>query len=312
MRSLFLVSIATLLLGCSKRESAPTAVATNTAPAIAADASTNRKVYPTRGVVREIISPTRAKIAHEEIPGYMDAMTMALDAKNTNELAGINVGDQITFEMVVTDDDGWIEKVTRIGGTNAAPAQAQEDPSFRRVREVEELSVGDVMPDYPFVTEDGKPLRLSDLKGQAIGLTFIFTRCPFPTFCPRMNENFVKAARELSKPGSPTNWHLLSISFDPKYDTPQRLKDYAKRYDPRPANWQFVTGEMIEIDAITEQFGLAFATRGGTIDHNLRTVIIDANNRVRQIYIGNEWPAEEFIAEMKKAAAGAPIGDASE
>lgn len=282
--------------------------------------STNRQVYRVKGLVKEVLSPKRVKVAHEEIPGYMVAMTMPFDVKNTNELVGINKGDQITFDMVVTDDDGWIEHVARVGGpTNDAPATSfaqtnktasgtNEVLSFRRVREVEPLAVGDVMPDYPFVTEEGKPLRLSELKGQAVAFTFIFTRCPFPTFCPRMSSNFEKVAQEMQKAGL-TNWHLLSISFDPKFDTPERLKEHARKFQRDPEKWNFVTGEMIEIDAITEQFGLVFANRNGSIDHNLRSVIVDANGRIRDIYIGNEWPVAEFVDEFIQAARAKP-GDA--
>lgn len=262
-----------------------------------------RKVYAARGVIKDFPGPRLLKIAHEEIPGYMAAMTMALEVRNTNELKGLIVGDQITFDLVVTKDDGWIENLKRTG---VAPAAAQsgtnETPHFRRVRDVDPLSVGDMMPDYPFVTEDGKRIRLSDFKGQAIALTFFFTRCPFPTFCPRMSSNFEKAAKELSKEGSPTNWHMLSISFDTEVDTPEQLKRYAQRYE-HDAKWNFVTSELIEIDAITEQFGVIFTKQAGSINHNLRTVIIDAQNKIQQILIGNEWTVDEFVAEMKKAAA---------
>ena len=105
------------------------------------------------------------------------------DAKNTNELANVKAGDQISFDLVVTGDDGWIEKVSRIGQTNlgAEAGQTNEVPHFRQVRDVDPLGVGDQMPDYPFVTAEGNPIKLSDLKGQAIGITFFFTRCPFPT-----------------------------------------------------------------------------------------------------------------------------------
>ncbi len=291
-----------LISGCSREQTSPQVSVESKAP----PAAKERKVYSTRGVVKELESLTKAKISHEEIPGFMAAMTMSLDVKNTNELAGVTVGDQITFDMVVTDDDGWIENVKRIGTAPIEAAKTNDLKNFRRVRDVDPLAVGDVMPDYPFITEDGKTLRLSELKGQAVAFTFIFTRCPFPTFCPRMNSNFETAARQLSKPGSPTNWHFISISFDTEVDTPEVLKKYAARLERNPAKWNFVTGEQIEIDAITEQFGLIFSKRSGTIDHNLRTVIVDANSRIRQIYIGNEWSVDEFVAEMTKAAEGKP------
>jgi protein SCO1/2 len=271
-----------------------------------AASDTNRQVYHARGVVKEIVSPTRARIAHEAIPGYMPAMTMPLDAKNTNELANVKAGDQITFDMVVTGDDGWIEKVTRVGETPLVTGDTNQGVAFSKSRVVEPLSVGDPAPDYPFVTEEGKSIRLSDFKGQALGITFIFTRCPFPTFCPRMTSNFEKAAAELAKAGGPTNWHLLSISFDPEFDTPERLKAHAQKFQRDPTKWNFVTSEKTEIQALTEQLGLIFMSRNGTIEHNLRTAIIDRDGKLRQIYIGNEWDIEQFVAEMKKAATGEP------
>jgi protein SCO1/2 len=292
----FVAILIAALTGCQPRKETTSATAAKVE-------ESGRKVYKARGVVKDFPAPRTVKIAHEEIPGYMAAMTMALDVKDTNALKGLIVGDQITFDLVVAKDDGWIENIKRIGTVPATTQTGTNDsPHFRRVREVEPLSVGDTMPDYPFVTEDGKRIRLSDFKGQAIGLTFFFTRCPFPTFCPRMSSNFEKAAKELSKAGSPTSWHLLSISFDTEVDTPEQLKRYAARYEHDPSKWNFVTSQLIEIDAITEQFGVVFAKEKGSINHNLRTAIIDANNKIQQIYVGNEWSAEEFAAEMKKAA----------
>jgi protein SCO1/2 len=316
MRNVWSILLGGLLLaglGCGKNSGENKAA--GDAPPASAAASTNRQVYQVRGVVKEILSPKKVKVAHEEIPGYMVAMTMPFDVKNTNELSGLAAGDSISFDMVVTDDDGWIEKVAKVApaaSTNsiaAAETKTNEPTTFRRVREVDPLSVGDKMPDYPFVTEEGKPIRLSELKGQAIGFTFIFTRCPFPTFCPRISGNFEKVAAQLATSGV-TNWRLLSITIDPRFDTPERLKDHAQRYQRDPAKWSFVTSEMIEIDAITEQFGLMFASRNGTIDHNLRSVIVDANGKIRQIFVGNEWLVTEFVDEMTKAAKGAPIESA--
>jgi protein SCO1/2 len=117
-----------------------------------------------------------------------------------------------------------------------------------------------------------------------------------------MTSNFEKVAAELAKPGNPTNWHLLSVSFDPDFDTPERLAEHAKKFKRDPAKWNFATSEKVEIQALTEQLGLVFISRNGTIEHNLRTAVIDANGRLQQIFIGNEWTVDEFVTEMKKAA----------
>jgi protein SCO1 len=303
------IACAMFFAGCNK--SPAPAPATQTAGSAQTNSASagKREVYKARGVVKEIVSPTRARIAHEAIPNYMPAMTMALDAKNTNELAGLKAGDQITFDLVATDDDGWIENVKTVGKEPIVTGDTNKGVTFTKTRVVDPLTVGDVVPNYPFVNEEGKAIKLSDFKGQALGITFIFTRCPFPTYCPRMTSNFEKAAAELAKQGNPTNWHLLSISFDPEYDTPEKLKEHANRFKRDAAKWNFVTSEKIEILALTEQLGLMFATRNGTIEHNLRTAIIGPDGKLRQIYVGNEWDVNEFTEEMKKAARGEPISD---
>ncbi|MGZ8938385.1 MAG: SCO family protein, partial [Limisphaerales bacterium] len=120
---------------------------------------------------------------------------------------------------------------------------------------------------------------------------------------------FEKAFQQLtSMENAPTNWHLISISFDPEFDTPERLKEYSGTYKPDPKKWSWVTGAMIEIDAITEQLGLAFAFENNTINHNLRTVVVDKSGVIRHIFWGNEWTSEELVKEIVAGAEGKEVG----
>jgi len=265
---------------------------------------TTTQMFSVKGVVKELKGDGKtAVIQHEEIPNYMPAMTMPLEVKDTNELAGLRAGDEISFRMLVTETDAWIDQIAKVGSSLAAEPPPRE--TFRRVREVNPLEIGDVMPDYPFTNELGQAIHLGQFKGQALGLTFIYTRCPLPNFCPRMSSHFADACKQLSTvPDAPKNWRLLSISFDPQFDSPDMLRNYARRY-PRDTNrWNFATGALIDIDAITEQFGLMFPREGSgiTFNHNLRTVVVDAQGKVQKVFIGNEWTVDEFVAEMIKAA----------
>ena len=276
--------------------------------------SEKRTTYQVKGVIKEI-TPDRkqAQIEHEKIPGYMEAMTMMFDVKDPKELKGLQANDQVTFRMVVTEKDGWIEQVKKIGTVKppAMAAAAGEDapapPPFRVVREVEPLKVGDLMPEYKFTNEVGKAMSLSEFRGKALAITFLFTRCPYPTFCPRMASNLKKACKLLSeKSDAPKNWHLLAITIDPGFDTPAVLKEYGTRYEYDPAKWNFLTGAEIDITAIAEQFGLMYwrpdPKQLAGISHNLRTVVIDANGRVQKILPENKWEPPELAEELIKAA----------
>jgi protein SCO1 len=278
---------------------------------------TNRTVYKVRGLLKELKPNGRtAVIAHEEIPDYMAAMTMDFDVKDQRELKDLKPGEWLSFDMVVTKDDGWIENVRKIPApppTNVTQSISINSTNgtnvgsitFRPAPNVEPLEVGQMVTDYKFTNQFGTPITLSQFKGRALGVTFIFTRCPFPTFCPRMSQFFQKAQSTLKSKSTITNWSLLSLSFDPAYDTPERLLRYAAPYNIDSNHWQFATSDLWTIDGFSEQVGLTFyrATPTALPEHNLRTLVIDAAGRLHKVFIGNEWTPEEFAEEMVKAAA---------
>ena len=299
-----LISGSLALAACSCKQKEITAAPTTPS----SSGATNPRTFQVKGVVREILpEKKKIKITHEEIPGYMEAMTMMLDVKDAKELNGLQAGDSLSFRMLVTEDDGWIDQLKKLDEPRTPLPPAQ--PPLRRVRDVEPLAVGDAMPDYTFTNTQGRVMRLSEFKGQAFAITFIFTRCPFPTFCPRLSSNFEEAQRLLkTNANAPTNWHLLSITIDPDYDTLPRLQDYATRYKADPARWDFLTGELIDITAISEQFGLQFWRANPTepINHNVRTVVIDAAGRVHWITPETEWKPAQLVEQLLKAAAVKP------
>jgi len=264
------------------------------------------EIYLVKGVVQEVMAErNKVKIAHEEITNYMSAMTMTFDVKDSKEIAGLQPGDEVSFRMLVTKTDGWIDQVKKLRSGSAAPSNPPDN--FRRVREVEPLKVGDVVPEYRFTNELGQAVNLSDFKGKAVALTFIFTRCPFPTFCPKMSSNLDEAHKKLrGLSGAPTNWHLLTITFDPQFDTPAVLKAYAKRYTYDPNHISYLTGDLTDITAIAEQFGLLFWKPNPNdvvgISHNLRTIVLDPQGRVQRVFTENEWKVDELVQEITSAA----------
>jgi protein SCO1/2 len=301
LKSLKAALLGSLILGLAACHRQPAPAPT---PAASAPAASATNTYLVNGTLRKITPEEKTvTIQHEEIKGYMEAMTMPFTLRNTNELAGLEVGNTVVFRLNVTENDSWIDKLKKA----PTPAQLEEPPKrepVRVVRDVPELKIGDFIPDYRFTNELGQPVSLGELKGRAVALTFIYTRCPIPNFCPLMTKNFSQVYKQLSTGADlPTNWHLLTLSFDPHHDTPATLKSYAERQEYDPKKWSFVTGAMIDIDAITDQFNLGIAVQNDQWDHKLRSAVIDAAGRVQKIIIGNQWKPEELVAEIVKAAA---------
>src|ERR1041385_1598906 len=199
---------------------------------------TNRHVFQVKGLVTAVNPAEKTiTIKHEEIPGYMQPMTMPFDVKDTNELAGIEAGDPISFRLTVSETEGWVDRLQKTGPKRNDPPTTG---AFRRVRDVEPLNVGDPLPEYRFTNQFGKSFSTTDFKGSALAITFLFTRCPYPKFCPLMANNFAEVQQKLlASSGGPTNWQLLTVSFDPEFDTPPVLKAYAeaRHFDFRHATF---------------------------------------------------------------------------
>ncbi len=266
------------------------------------ESSTNAiRTFETRGLVREV-SPDRKSIVvrHEEIPDYMPKMTMELTVKNTNELKSISEGDLITFNLVVDKESHYIDQIRKVGKSNEAKTDTSPAPSEKLLSE---LKPGDLLPDVTLIDESGQSIRISDFRGKAVAFTFIFSRCPLPDYCPRMNKHFDEARNFLLKDGSAsTNWQFLSISFDPEFDKPPVLKRYGDTY--RHGNddrWLFAAISPDVLSSVAPRLDFRFSREGGSFSHNLRTVVLDTKGRIFKQFDNNLWSANDLAKAMQAA-----------
>lgn len=312
---LILLLVLSIVILCGRREEKPiSSGATNQMPSIATNPLSpqtsllvpSNQIFFVRGVVHELDADGKTVvIRHDNIPGYMKAMEMPFEVRNTNELRGLQTNEAISFRLTVTTNDAWIDQVKKL---SVAPQELPSRPTVRIVRDVDPLNVGEALPNYHFTNELGQVVNTSQFKGRALAITFIFTRCPFPTYCPKMSSNFAEAQKKLiamiPQGGTPTNWHLLTISFDTEFDKPTVLKSYAERYDYDPKRWNFLTGDLLDVTAIAEQFGLQFwrLNPNEPLSHNLRTAVIDTKGRVQKVLPENKWTSDELVEEIVKAA----------
>jgi len=276
-------------------------------PAASKTPAVSPQVFSVTGLVKALQPDGKtAVIQHAAIPNYMPAMTMPFAVKDPRELRGLHPGDSISFQLVVTEQDGWIEHVSKLDQAPPAavvppPAPPPAPVQWRPVPPP--LEVGDRLPDCHLTNELGQPVSLAGFQGGVVALTFFFTRCPYPAACPLLSSKFAGVQEKLPQmPGAPARWRLLSISFDPANDTPALLKDYAQRYHYDPARWSFLTGSLADITDLAGQCGEEFQNTGATIYHSFSTVVVDPSGRVRKIIPGNSWTTDDLAREMIKAA----------
>jgi len=259
-------------------------------------AATKGESYNVTGVIRAPLDGSgQIRIAHEDIPGLMPAMTMKFDAAEPREAAGLKPGDRVRF-VLRTQGDVWTVGDFLITGREepAAPAAPAVASRQHRLRE------GDTVPDFGLLTEDAKPFSTAELRGRATVLTFVFSRCPVPAYCPAMAIRFGELQAAIRKdPALAPTARLLSITLDPEFDRPAVLKSYGEAIGADPAFWRFVTGATDDVTALARAFSVYTERNGATLDHTLCTALVDRDGRVVAIWRGNGWRADEVLAALK-------------
>jgi protein SCO1/2 len=263
--------------------------------------------YLVRGVLKEL-SERQLVIAHEAIPNFMEAMTMPFNVRDKAIPTNLATGDRISFQLHVTENESWIDHVQRLNVSpslaSGLPVLSQNDP-HPAVNPTETNRSRNPLRDYKFTNELGQPVSLSDFKGQAIALTFFFTRCPIPEFCPRLSRNFQAVQRKLrAMDNAPTNWHLISVTIDPGHDTAEVLRAYGGLYQYDPKHWSFLTGPKDKIAELARLCDVKFDPENGLLNHNFRTLILDASNRLQMVFPTSGDLSESIVQELIKAAGG--------
>ncbi len=266
----------------------------------------NFKVYKLRG---KVVSTNSAKgevtLNHEAIPGFMEAMTMPYKLKDPGILSELHPGDAITADVLVSQDPDADVRLDHI------VVVAQAKPDYKPTTFYHVPAPGDQVPDFKLRNQDARPIRLAGFKGKALLVTFIYTRCPRPDFCPRVTRNFAEVHKDLAAtPALYAKTHLLCVSFDPEHDTPERLRAYGVEYIGSGAagafdHWDFAVPEGQVLKQMAQYFDLGMSDAGdGSIAHTLSTTLIGPDGRVVKFYPGNEWTAEQLAADVKETLAG--------
>ena len=258
--------------------------------------------YELEGSIVEVdVDDGQVTVAHEDIPGYMDAMTMPFSVVDRKLLPNMEPGDNLRATLVVRGNAFWLEDlvVSRSAASGSLKEQMAAEPQ-----------IGRPVPDIELVNQDGETIRMGDYRGKAVLLTFIYTRCPLPDFCPAMNKNFDAIEQALrAEPDVYGRTHLLSISFDPEFDTPELLRTFAlQRHtitEETLNHWEFATGTHENLRILGYELGLVYQVASeDEIVHNLKTALIAPDGTLAKVYSGNWWTTELAVADMRDVISG--------
>jgi len=269
------------------------------------ESSTNSsyKIYKLRGkVVTTNPASGEVTLNHEAIPGFMEAMTMPYKLKDANILNELHPGDVITSDLLVSegsDASVLLDHIVVVG---------QGRPDYKPPTIYHVPAPGDAVPDFRLRNQDGRNIHLNQFRGKELLITFIYTRCPLPNFCPLVTRNFARIEKQLAaEPKLKGKTHLLCVSFDPEHDTPERLKAYGEEYignDSKTAfaNWDFAVPDSAVLKEMAKFFNVGITNEADqTITHTLSTTLVGRDGKVIKFYPGNEWTPDQVFGDVKQS-----------
>ena len=224
-------------------------------------------------------------VSHDPVAGYMDAMVMPFAASRPQELKDVRPGDRIQFRLNVHRNGTLIDRIKILSAAPASEGMPDAAPTA--------VAIGQLIPDFTLTDQDGVPVSLQSLRGKVVAVSFIYTRCPLPDYCPRVMTN-LGALRDRFGDRLGKDVALLTITFDPQYDTPEKMKEYARRYGADIPGWRLLTGSREEIARVCLLFGVEYWPEEGMITHTLRTAVIDREGRLAATVEGKEHSTRQL------------------
>jgi protein SCO1/2 len=288
-----LLCLAALVAGCKSNSSTQTG-------------AVPEKTFSMRGKIVAVNAANgEITVDHRAIPGFMEAMTMPYKLADANTISEMHPGDVITARVVVHYDAAGplsprLDHVVIV---------AQARPDTKPAVSYHVPQAGDAVPDFQLLNQSGKRIHLAQFKGKVLLVTFIYTRCPMADFCPRMSENFAEIDKALATDKTVyERTHLLSVSFDPAYDTPAVLRSYGGAHTGRFTNedfrhWDFAAPSQAELPKVEQYFDVGVTgTDPATLMHSLSTILIGKDGKVIAWYPTKDWKPAELVAQIKTAA----------
>lgn len=258
---------------------------------VAFQLSAVEQVFEVKGIIRGKLLDGRPVIEHEAIPGYMMAMTMTFNVSDMAEVAALEAGDRVLFQLHVDEVSSYANHFEVIGKEVASSVEKAVASSTARP-----LTAGDAVPGFKLLDQAGMVVTEEALRERFTVITFMFTRCPIPEFCPLLAKKFSDLQAELLQDATlGLKVRLWSLTLDPEFDTPAVLAGYGKQVGADPDLWSFITGEADALKNLARAFGIVSRSNQGLLDHSLTTALIDPDGKVVKTWTGNRWQADQVL-----------------
>jgi protein SCO1/2 len=250
--------------------------------------------YIVEGTVVEVSGVRTVVIDHKAIEGLMPEMVMDFEVKSPEMLTDVRPGDRIIGRLILGKRGSFLTKL-RVVGKGMIPKV--ERPAS------EILLTGQTLPRVEVATYDGPSTVLGEGQGKRTLLTFVYTRCPLPDYCPAVIGKLQPIAAAL-----PEGSRILVVTLDPEYDTVAVLSDYAKTVGAIAPGWTFGRVSKDDLKRLASASGLGIKVENDTILHGIRYLVLSPEGALIERYDDSKWPMERVLEQLKTGEPLAPLG----
>jgi protein SCO1/2 len=250
--------------------------------------------FEVHGVVEGLgPTPRMVLLRHDDIPGLMPGMTMPFEVADESEFRRLHPGDSLRAVYQVSRTRSRLAHVAVVGR-----GSIQRPPTG--------AAGSDSLPAGFLVDSQGRPFSPARFRGQAIALAFFYTRCPIPEACPRLAATLFESQEKLrGLPELKGKVRFLTISLDPRYDTPARLAEYARGHGVDSTVWTVATGDTADVRGFAAEQRVLVRGSGPDMTHQNSLFIYRPDGELSERIEGTAWTADDLIRSLRKAIAAA-------
>lgn len=163
------------------------------------------------------------------------------------------------------------------------PSSALAASNAENAIALSQAALGQQLPDLALTDTSGRTVRLSDYRGKPLLVSMIYTGCA--DVCPTLLESLYPAVEAGRRAFGEDSFSVITVGFDIRNDTPERLRLFARTRGIDLPNWKFLAADEESLDALARAVGFGIYSRAGGFDHLAQVSLIDAEGRVsQQIY----------------------------
>ena len=162
---------------------------------------------------------------------------------------------------------------------------------------VSEAAIGNQLPSMTFTDTDGKKISLDTFRGKPLLISMVYTGCS--DVCPAIIQNLRPAVEVAQSALGQESFTTITIGFDTRHDTPDRMRSFARLHGVDLPNWLFLSSSQSMVEKLADATGFTIVPSAAGFDHMAQVSVIDADGKIYQQIMGGVFAPPTVVEPLK-------------